>query len=160
MAFIENEKAVVKKKQKNNFVTNKKAFTKEKTKQDYHEQRLNQSKWAFWLSFLGSIAGFIIIVGSLLLNGNQWPGIVSGGIIEAVSVLFYQLSNNANQKVTEFFDKLTIDSNTTQAIDLIEKIEDSKTKDELIVKMSLHLIGIDEDKICSRVRSVCQIEEK
>lgn len=37
-------------------------------KRMYHDQRLGQSKWAFWLSFFGSIAGFIVIVASLLIG--------------------------------------------------------------------------------------------
>lgn len=156
MGFTTEQKATVEGTTKQNkFVTDKKTWISG-TKENYHKQRLDQSKWAFWLSFYGGIAGFIIIVISLMLNENEWPGVVAGGIIEAVSALFYQLSNNANKNVTEFFDKLTVDSNTTQAISLIEKISNDDTKDELVVKVALHLVGISEDKICNKVRSVCQ----
>ena len=34
----------------------------DKAKKGYHEQRLSQSKWAFRLSFWGSIIGFLVIV--------------------------------------------------------------------------------------------------
>ncbi len=157
MAFTTEVKGtLVKEEQKTQFVTGGKVWTKEQIKNTYHEQRLNQSKWAFWLSFFGGIVGFIIIIYTLIMNDNEWPGIVAGGIIDAVSVLFYQLSNRANEKVSEFFDKLTVDSNTTQAITLVEKINNPDTKDELIVKMTLHLIGINDEKICQKVRSVCQ----
>ena len=161
MAFITEEKATVKsKRQMAKFVTNKKTSTQNDIKENYHNQRLEQSKWSFWLSFFGSIAGFLVIVVSLIFNDNEWPGVVAGGIIEVVSILFYQLSNKANEKITEFFDKLTVDSNTTQAIDLLEKIDDSNIKDELIVKVSLHLIGVNEEKICNKVRSVCKKDEE
>ncbi|MCC2228118.1 hypothetical protein [Blautia fusiformis] len=54
----------------------------EQMKKEYHKQRLWQSKMAFGLSFGGSIAGFIVIIISVVYgmytNNNQWPGIVSG----------------------------------------------------------------------------------
>ena len=75
----------------------------DKAKKGYHEQRLSQSKWAFRLSFWGSIIGFLVIVqgirNSTGLNNVEWAGIISGTVIEAVSALFYGLSNKANEKV-------------------------------------------------------------
>lgn len=34
----------------------------DKAKNNYHTQRLKQSKWAFWLSFWGAIAGFAVLI--------------------------------------------------------------------------------------------------
>ncbi len=163
MAFVTKEKVIVDPKRIAEFVTGKKTSTPENIediKKSYHNQRLTQSQWAFWLSFWGNIVGFLVIMISLIFNNNEWPGIVAGGILEVVSILFYQLSNKANEKITEFFDKLTSDSNSTKAISLIEKIDDSSIKDELIVKISLHLVGINEDKLCNKVRSVCKTDEE
>ena len=135
------------------------SLTPEKTKKTYHEQRLSQSKWAFRLSFFGSIVGFIVIVSSLresIHTGNeQWAGIASGTVIEAVSALFYNLSNKANEKITEFFLELTKDSNITKSIILSDQIGNDAVRDELKVKLSLHLAGIDEDKICKNTNEVC-----
>ena len=80
-------------------------YETEQMKRDYHKQRLWQSKMAFGLSFGGSIVGFIVIVASVvygMVTGNdQWPGIVSGITVEAVSALFYTLSNKANEKIRD-----------------------------------------------------------
>ena len=118
----------------------------DKAKKGYHEQRLSQSKWAFRLSFWGSIIGFLVIVqgirNSTGLNNVEWAGIISGTVIEAVSALFYGLSNKANEKITEFFVELTKDSNIKSAI-------------SLLVKLSLHLSGISEEKICKDFTEVC-----
>lgn len=134
------------------FEINSKGSITKKTKVDYHQQRLSQSKWAFRLSFLGSIAGFCVIVWSVCkgveLGNAQWPGIVSGVIVEGVSALFYGLSNKANEKISEFFIELTKDANIENAIKLANEIEGTKTKDELKVKLALYLAGIDEEKIC------------
>lgn len=136
----------------------------DKAKKGYHEQRLSQSKWAFRLSFWGSISGFVIIAMGIRhstgINNVEWPGIISGIVIEAVSALFYGLSNQANQKITEFFTELTKDSNIKSAIELCEGIKNDDVRDSLIVKLSLHLSGISEDKICKDFKDVCDANKK
>ena len=131
----------------------------DKAKKGYHEQRLSQSKWAFRLSFWGSIFGFLVILqgirNSTGLNYVEWAGIISGSVIEAVSALFYGLSNKANEKITEFFVELTKDSNIKSAISLCDKVKDNDVRDSLLVKLSLHLSGISEEKICKDFTEVC-----
>lgn len=133
-------------------------------KKGYHEQRLSQSKWAFRLSFWGSIVGFAIIAMAIRhstgLENAEWPGIVSGVVIEAVSALFYGLSNRANEKITEFFSELTKDSNVKAAMKLCEQVKNDDVRDSLIVKLSLHLSGISEEKICKDFKEVCNAEKK
>lgn len=137
----------------------KNTWIPDRAKKNYHEQRLSQSKWAFRLSFWASIVGFCVIIKSLSISlkveNIQWPGIVSGTVIEAVAALFYTLSNKANEKISEFFKELTKDSNVKDALKLIDKISDDGVRDELLVKISLHLSGIDEEKICKKTREIC-----
>ena len=133
----------------------------EQMKKEYHKQRLWQSKMAFGLSFGGSIAGFIVIIISVVYgmytNNNQWPGIVSGIVVEAVSALFYTLSNKANEKISEFFKGLTEDSKIKNALELAREIEGADTvKNQLYVKLSLHLSGLDEEKICKSTFESCK----
>lgn len=132
-------------------------------KKEYHKQRLWQSKMAFWLSFSGSIGGFAVIVGSVIYgmatNNNQWPGIVSGVVVEAVSALFYTLSNKANEKISEFFKELTEDSKIKNALELAREMEEGNTvKNQLYVKLSLHLSGLDEEKICKNTLESCNLK--
>ncbi len=135
-------------------------WTLSDTKKTYHQQRLEQSKWAFYLSFWGSTGGFVVIlisvISGMFFRNPQWAGIVSGTIIEAVSALFYNLSNRANQKISEFFDGLTEDANVERAIHLSNEIEDQHIRDELKVKLALYLSGIDEEKICKNTNEVCE----
>lgn len=141
------------------FVIDNSSWIPDNAKVDYHNQRLLQSKWAFWLSFGGAIAGFLVIIicafFCLSNNDTSWIGIISGGIIEAVSALFFTLSNKANEKISEFFDKLTLDSNTTHAMHMTKEISDNRIRDQLLVKLSLHLAGINEDKICKNTSEIC-----
>lgn len=140
-----------------------KIFIPSKTKKKYHDQRLTQSGWAFWLSIVGSIAGFIVIVWSIWrgiqINNPEWPGLVGGTVTEAISILFYSLSNKTNEKITEFFKELTKDENIKSSIKLAYDVHEQEIRDELLTKLSLHLAGIDEDKICNKVHSVCQKKE-
>lgn len=134
-------------------------------KQSYHIQGLSQAKYGFWLSIIGAIAGFIIIVIFLfkLKDGNSINaaiGIVSGTIIEVISVLFFAIANKANERVNNSFEKLRVDSNTVNAIELCKDIEDIMIKDELKVKLALHLAGINEEYICKKSKSICSVHEK
>lgn len=136
----------------------------EQMKKEYHKQRLWQSKMAFWLSFGGSIAGFLVIIVSVIYgmytNNNQWPGVVSGMVVEAVSALFYTLSNRANEKISEFFKELTVDSKIKNALELAREIEgEDNVKNQLFVKLSLHLSGIDEEKICRSTLESCNLKK-
>ena len=135
-------------------------YETEQMKRDYHKQGLWQSKMAFGLSFGGSIVGFIVIVASVvygMVTGNdQWPGIVSGITVEAVSALFYTLSNKANEKISEFFKELTEDSKVKNALELAREIEGTNdTKNQLYVKLALHLSGVDEERICKNTFETC-----
>lgn len=146
-------------------LNNNTVLTDEEMKQNYHVQRLNQSRIAFRLSFWGSIAGFIVIVAGIIMSicikDIAWIEVVSGAIIEVVSALFFYLSDRANEKISEFFLELQKDSDKKNARDLTMKITDEKIKNELIVKLALHLSGIDEDRICRNTNEICKkIESK
>lgn len=132
-------------------------------KKDYHTQRLGQSKWAFRISIVGSLLGFAIIIWSVIIGVKfkdfGWVGVISGTITETVAALFYAISNKTNEKISEFFKELTKDSNVENSIRLASKVENGVIRDELLVKLSLHLSGISEEKICKNTKDVCQKNE-
>lgn len=66
------------------------------------------------------------------------------------------MSNKANDKITEFFKELTKDSNVKKSIELIESVKNNDVKDMLIVKLSLYLSGIDEERICKNTNEICK----
>lgn len=92
-------------------------------------------------------------------SGQSQSGVARRIIIELISSIFFSISNSANKRMVEFFDKLRLDSNTVNSIDLLKSIKDDNTRDELAVKLSLHLIGIDENNICKHSKSICVKEE-
>lgn len=166
ISTVKNEDFTYEVSREGNFVLSDKGLIPNETEQmkkEYHKQRLWQSKMAFWLSFGGSIGGFAVIVGSVIYgmatNNNQWPGIVSGIVVEAVSALFYTLSNKANEKISEFFKELTEDSKIKNALELAREMEEGNTvKNQLYVKLSLHLSGLDEEKICKNTLESCNLK--
>lgn len=129
-------------------------------KLEYHTQRLSHSKWAFRLSFFGSILGFIIIVFcigvSMYVGHVEWSGVISGIIVESVAVMFFHLSNKADDKITDFFKEVTVDAKIEKAISLSKNVKNDSIRDELFVKLSLFLCGINEDRICKNTKEVCK----
>lgn len=80
-------------------------------------------------------------------------------VVEAVSALFYTLSNKANEKISEFFKELTEDSKIKNALELAREMEEGNTvKNQLYVKLSLHLSGLDEEKICKNTLESCNLK--
>lgn len=150
ISTVKNEDFTYEVSREGNFVLSDKGSIPNETEQmkkEYHKQRLWQSKMAFWLSFSGSIGGFAVIVGSVIYgmatNNNQWPGIVSGVVVEAVSALFYTLSNKANEKISEFFKELTEDSKIKNALELAREMEEGNTvKNQLYVKLFVAFVWI------------------
>lgn len=148
------------KKIKPDFSVSNKGWVPDKTKKDYHNQRLFQSRWAFFLSIIGCIIGFIVIIfgmiKSIYTNNVEWIAIMSGGVVDGIAALFFYLNNKANDKISEFFKELTLDSNKKDAQKLIYDIKNDNIRDELIVKLALHLSGIDDEKICKNTKEVCK----
>lgn len=92
--------------------------------------------------------GFVVIIAAvifgLVTDSSEWPGIVSGIIIEAVSALFYELSNRANEKITEFFAELTKEANVNTAVKMCDQVKDDAVRDKLITDLSLKLSDIED----------------
>lgn len=67
----------------------------------------------------------------------------------------------ANEKISEFFKELTDDSKLKNALELAREIEGADSvKNQLYVKLSLHLSGISEEKICKDFKDVCDANKK
>lgn len=149
------------------FEINDAGITNKQLKKNYHTQRISQSKWAFRLSFWGCIIGVFTIIGGIFgrnsansqLGLEQWIPLFSGAVIEAISLLCFDLSNKANDKISEFFSELTKEENVKNAIMLSETVEDTNIKDRLKTKLSLYLVGLDEDKICKNYVELCNKDD-
>lgn len=132
-------------------ITSEKKFNL-KAKNEYHTQGLAQSNISFWFSLGSSVVGFIVIISFAIFGKeNADIGLFAGTIIEIVAALFFYMYKNSNKTMIEFFEKLRKDANTTSALDIAKTIDDVKIRDQAKVKLALHLIGIDEDKICNKI---------
>lgn len=142
------------------FSVEDKGWIPDKAKQRYHDQRLTQSKWTFRLSLWGCLIGFGVIIWGLCISINsrnvEWIAIIAGTVIDVVAALFFYLNNKTNDKISEFFKELTVDSDKKDAQNLIQKIENSDIRDEVIVKLAIHLSGIDDEKICKYTKDICK----
>lgn len=127
-----------------------------KTNSAYHQQGLIQAKVGFYSSIFGGALGFIIILIAVFLKKDQAILVGSAGvIIDAISAIFFKISNDATNARTAYFDKLRDDTRRRDSLMLCNAIEDKKIKDNLKVKLSLYLAGIDEDKICDKMVDIC-----
>ena len=126
-----------------------------RAKDNYHTQGLKQAKIGFYFGLFGAFIGLIVIICALIFSTDKSLGIISGTVIELVSLLVFKISDKAIARMGEFFDKLGEDSNRIKAIDLIKGIKDDGIRDELSVKLALFLVGINEEKICRNTKEAC-----
>ncbi|XZL97428.1 TRADD-N-associated membrane domain-containing protein [Clostridium perfringens] len=130
-----------------------------RAKENYHNQGLKQAKIGFYYGLTGAGIGLLVIISAIFFADDKMWGAISGGIIEAVSLLIFKVSDKAIERMGNFFDKLGDDSNKIKAIDLTKGVKSDDIRDELSVKLALFLVGIDEEKICKHSKNVCQKKE-
>lgn len=93
------------------------------------------------MSVTGTIILFIGIVLSLFFETKiGWITTSSGVIIEIVASVYFWLVNKTMKEVKENSQQLENTKNQITAMELVEKIEDSKTKDSVYVEMIKALI--------------------
>lgn len=121
---------------------------------DYHAQVLAQSRQSFIFSIGAAVVGFLIIALSILLVlGDQVaPGIASmvgAAIAEAVAALFFRQSNQARAlmsgQLEGFRAAEEVDRQARERKELIQLVEDSPTRDELITQTVLRLTDPDRN---------------
>ena len=143
----------------------------------YYTQVLEQSSISFNVSLLFAALGFFVIVFSIFQgdierfitsidsqtalatkdlqnniigNNNSWITLVSGVIIEAVAVLFFAQTNEARKTMTEFSEKIRLDtdkrrldSKLVKALELIDKIECENIQSKVKALVVLNFSGLD-----------------
>ncbi|MFG1885465.1 hypothetical protein [Micromonospora sp. NPDC049102] len=123
---------------------------------EYHSRGLAQSGQSFWFSLIAAAVGFIVIIAALVAaaldtnQGLQIPAlqVVSGTIIEAVSVLFFVQSNKARELMTSFFDKLREDRKFEESLVIAREMEEGITKQRLHAVLALAFSGsVDKEFI-------------
>jgi hypothetical protein len=121
--------------------------------QNYHTQALAQAASQFWFSITAASFGFLLIMytGFTALRAkepeiallNTLPGIA----IEAVAALFFRQAEGTRKRATELYDRLRSDDRQTQAILLIESIENPTLRDIVKAQWSLQIAGFQAQPI-------------
>jgi hypothetical protein len=120
---------------------------------NYHTQALAQAASQFWFSITAASFGFLLIMytGFTALRSkepeiallNTLPGIA----IEAVAALFFRQAEGTRKRATELYDRLRSDDRQTQAILLIESIENPTLRDIVKAQWSLQIAGFQSQPI-------------
>ena len=110
---------------------------------NYYSQVLAQSKVSFWFSLVFASIGFFIVVIAAFMHsqadvGSTIARFVAGGVVDAVAALFFVQSKQAQQSMSEFFDKLRRDRNHVEARNLCESLGTNEARDALRIRLALH----------------------
>ncbi|MEC4812059.1 MAG: hypothetical protein SAK29_02075 [Scytonema sp. PMC 1069.18] len=121
--------------------------------ENYHTQALSQAATQFWFSLAAASMGFIVILytafGSFrgrqvyITLLNTLPGIA----IEAVAALFFKQAEETRKRATELYDRLRMDDRQTQALALIESIQNQELKDLVKAQWALRIVGVKSDSV-------------
>jgi hypothetical protein len=121
--------------------------------QNYHTQALSQAATQFWFSLTAASIGFIVILytafGSLrgrqvyITLLNTLPGVA----IEAVAALFFKQAEDTRKRATELYDRLRVDDKQTQALALIESIQNQELKDLVKAQWALLIVGLEPHSV-------------
>ncbi|MBW4707111.1 hypothetical protein KX928_04855 [Roseobacter sp. YSTF-M11] len=114
----------------------------------YYNQALQRANVSFWFSLVFASVGFGVIVFAFASHSSSdltatVVKVVSGVIIDAVSVLFFAQSTSSQKSMSEFFEKLRHDRLNAEAREMICEIEDVSKRDEVRTQLILKYSGID-----------------
>ena len=113
----------------------------------YHSQTIKQAAVLFWFSLIMVFLGFTLIAYTLIASPNMtadWQPAFKlslSVIIELVAGVLFRESARVRQRATEFYDRLRVDLNQTNAANLVESIDDSLMRDLIKVELASHMVG-------------------
>jgi hypothetical protein len=121
--------------------------------ENYHTQALAQATAQFWFSVTAASFGFLLILytGFTSLRSRE-PQLtlintIPGLAIEAVAALFFSQAEGTRKRATELYDRLRADDKQTQAIELIESIENLELRDLVKAQWALQIVGLESQPI-------------
>lgn len=107
----------------------------------YHKTGLLHSNVSFWFSIALAVAGFLVILYSVLTRSEQIATYASGAVVEAVAGLIFKLSTEARQTMMTFFDRARDDSRLAEALAMADRLHDPQMKAAVQAVMALELMG-------------------
>ena len=128
---------------------------------NYYAQVLGQSKISFWFSLIFASIGFLFIVLAAFVHvdtnaGSTLARFIAGGLVDAVSALFFVQSKRAQNSMAKFFDKLRRDRNHAEARALCEGLDTAAARDALRVRLALHYAEVNApESIAESIMKTC-----
>jgi hypothetical protein len=119
----------------------------------YHTQALTQASTQFWFSITAASFGFILILytGFTALASKEPKitllNILPGIAIEAVAALFFTQAENTRKRATQLYDRLRADEKQTQAIAIIESIDDDALRNLVKAQWALQFAGFQSQPL-------------
>lgn len=115
----------------------------------YYKQALSRASISFWFSIIFASIGFSFILFAFAsYTADDIAGTVlkvaGGTIIDAISILFFVQSTNAQRSMSDFFEKLRLDRLNAEAREMIAEIENAPMRDQLRSQLILKYSGIDK----------------
>jgi hypothetical protein len=118
---------------------------------EYSAQGLGQSRVSFNVSIGFAALGFLVLLVGVIVaifahtsRSSAIIPVISGGIVEAVSALFFTVNARAQKVMVEFFDKLRDDRRIEEALRLRSTITDEGIANRLQVLLALQFVTADE----------------
>lgn len=117
----------------------------------YHEQALSQALIQFWFSVLAATVGF----GWLLYAGSNIDAqqiltvfkILPGIVMDVVAFLFFKQASETRQRATDLYDRLRSDKQGSEAMNLVNSIDDIKIRSAVQAQIALHKAGLSPTPI-------------
>jgi hypothetical protein len=121
--------------------------------ESYHTQALTQAAAQFWFSVSAATIGFVFIIYiGFFYSLKRQPQItllntLPGMAIEAVAALFFKQAEETRKRATELYDRLRLDDKQTQALTLIESIENQELRDLVKAQWALQIVGLESHPV-------------
>ncbi|QBL93162.1 hypothetical protein KSAC_09210 [Komagataeibacter saccharivorans] len=115
---------------------------------EYYKTALRTANVSFVASLLFSTIGFAFILSSIYgfsTGGyNNISKMIAGIVTNSVSAMFFVQSNRAQQRMSDFFDKLRSDRKGIDAATLLKTIGDENLRDKVKSQVILSYCGVSE----------------
>lgn len=114
---------------------------------EYAAQGLSQSRLSFRASLAAAGSGFVIIVSGVVFAalGTSFSQsvvpVISGSVIETVSLLFFTQDRRNQQAMFEFFERLRQDRKLDESLAILRGISEEPLKSRIQATLTLHFAG-------------------
>jgi hypothetical protein len=113
----------------------------------YHRQALQEARIQFWFSIAAASIGFGLIASAATIAAKSTVNeallrALPGTVIEAVAALFFRQASEIRERATALYDRLRSDRKYSQAIMIVNSIEQPDLRSMVKARLALHIVGL------------------